>query len=165
MKYFLLILGIFLISCLDDNCYRNGYPNITSYEINQTGITTGGVNFDDPLEELDVEELDRQTDYLEECLELTIERTCLLVKVAPDWYYSDCSGQQLFPCDIDIQVCLDKELTLEDLDECPCNCRATIQDDNTIIVTPDLLLYRGELARMVIGENNPWLNYSSCLLD
>lgn len=117
------------------------------------------------MEELDQEELDRQTASLEECLEISIERECLTVKVAPDWYISPCSGQEIFPCAMPKEVCLNKGLTEEDLERCPCSCRAIIQDENTIIVTPNLFLYRGELARMVTGVNNPWRDYSHCLLD
>jgi hypothetical protein len=164
-KCIILVLTLFLFNCPDENCYPNNYPNITSYEINITNTTNTGINIDDPLEEIDIEELERQTSALEECLGVTIDRNCLLVKVAPDWYISPCSGNQLFPCNINIQECLDKGLTLEDLEECPCNCRARIQDNNIIIVTPDLLIYRGELARMVLGVNNPWPRYSHCLQD
>jgi hypothetical protein len=162
---FLPLAAATLISC--DYCYWNGYMNITSYVVNPTTMTEGGIRVDDPEEQLDLDELDRQTDSLEECLGMTIERDCLTVKVAPDWYISECSGQELFPCEMPDSVCLspDKGLTEEDLERCPCNCRAIIQDETTVIVTPNLLLYRGELARMVTGENNPWPNYSSCLLD
>jgi hypothetical protein len=161
LKVMLAILT--LTGC--NTCYRNGYGNITSYEVDPAIITAGGIRVDDPLRELDLEELDRQTDFLEDCLEIPIERDCLTVKVAPDWYISPCSGQELFPCEMPEQVCLDKELTEEDLEVCPCSCRAIIQDETTVVVTPNLLLYRGELARMITGENNPWPNYSHCLLD
>jgi len=158
-----LLLSTQLLTC-QDNCYRNGYMNITDYEVSTNLVTEKGIRVDDPLFQLDLAELDRQTDALEACLEISIRRECLTVKVAPDWYISPCSDQQLFPCDINPQVCEDKGVILTE--ECPCNCRAMIQNETTIIVTPNLYIYRGELARMITGINNPWAEgFSHCLLD
>ncbi len=167
MRKAILVIGLILLTQIygcTDPCYNNHYLDITTYDISQNLSTTNGIKVDDPQRELDLAELDRQTTSLEECLRITVNRQCLIVKVAPDWYTSPCSGQQLFPCDIPISVCEDKGITLTE--ECPCNCRAIIQNENTIIVTPDLLLYRAELARMVTGVNNPWVpTLSHCLLD
>lgn len=166
MKKLILLCLVLLTTCVTPPCYHNNYLNITDYQVHVDSITPHGIKVDSSGEEVDLREIDRQVDALEECLETSIQRTCLRIKVAPDWYISECSGQQLFPCDINDQVCLDKGLTEEDLEICPCNCRATIQDENTIIVTPDLRLLRGELARMITGINNPWIpEISPCLMD
>ncbi|MEA3272143.1 MAG: hypothetical protein U9P90_00570 [Patescibacteria group bacterium] len=97
-------------------------------------------------------------------LEFTINRDCLIVKIASDWSVSSCSGQQVFPCDINPAVCEAKGI--EVTDECPCMCRSMLQDENTVVTTPNLYLFRGELARMVTGCNNPWFApISQCLVD
>jgi hypothetical protein len=127
-------------------------------------LSPQGIRVDSSGEQIDLTELDRQTNMLEDCLGIPVNTDCITVKVAPDWYISPCSGQQLFPCNVDDQLCLDKGVELTE--ECQCNCRAIIQDENTIIVTPDLYLYRTELARMITGINNPWIEgVSHCLLD
>lgn len=197
MKKIQLVLAICLIGFgCDDNCYRNYYQNITDYEISINSITPNGVNVDDSGFYVDLEEIDRQIDEMETCvqnalaggIDLAIARTqgcrdeswnyrvdfsgisvlreCLTVKIAPDWYVSHCSEDymEIFPCDISPQVCIDKGLEITD--ECPCRCRSAIQDENIVITTPNLYLFRGELARMITGCNNPWFSpISQCLVD
>jgi hypothetical protein len=103
------------------------------------------------LFELDDDEIDRQTEELEACVGMTIER-CFIVMVPPDWYVSECTGTELFPCDIGPASCLAKGITPEELAICPCNCRGAIQDDRYILVTPELILYKAQVIRMVMGE-------------
>ncbi len=86
---------------------------------------------------------------------IEIRRDCLTVKVPDDLYQSKCGDQMLFPCDVDPQACLDKGVT--PTEECPCACRAIIQDDSCIITNPAMSVFRGELARMVTGCNNSWI--------
>ncbi|MFH0752469.1 MAG: hypothetical protein V1914_02620 [archaeon] len=94
-----------------------------------------------------------------------VKRDCLVVKVPDDLYESKCSDQMLFPCDVNPQACLDKGVG--PTEECPCNCRATVQDDNYIITNPALSVFRGELARIVTTCNNPWIveQLRGCLLN
>ncbi|NQU83942.1 MAG: hypothetical protein HQ536_04495 [Parcubacteria group bacterium] len=99
--------------------------------------------------------------------DITVNRDCLIVKIAPDWYESTCSeltSQQIFPCDIDPAVCEAKGLVITE--ECPCQCRSMIQGENIVITTPNFYIFRGELARMVTGCNNPWFfPIGQCLVD
>lgn len=190
----LLALTFFYFCCSCDcyDCYHNYYQNITNYEVNPNTITPGGIQVDTSDFEVDLEEIDRQVDYLENCMQenfsspdfevsgevldqqecwnedlspdIIVRRDCLIVKIAPDWFVSPCSGQQVFECNIRDSVCEDKGLEITD--ECPCMCRSTIQDENVIITTPDLYLFRGELGRMVTSCNNPWFEpVNECLLD
>lgn len=147
------IIVILLIGCQTAPCYQNSYLNVTEYDVRANDITPDGIDVDNSGYEVDLNEIDRIVNEFEECYGI-VYKSCLTIKVAPDWYVSPCSGQQLFPCDIDEALCEQKGLTPNE--ECPCNCRAIIQDENTIIITPDLLLLQGELARMVSGINNPW---------
>lgn len=166
--FFVLAAGILVLSCASKHtnlqCYDNRYMNITSYEVEPSVVTESGIWVDPSGYQVDLIELDRQVDDFEECSGFTVKRNCLTVKIASDWYVSPCSGQQVFPCRINPRVCTDKDIEITE--ECPCRCRAMIQDENTIVTTPNLYLFRGELARMVLGINNPWVDgISHCLLD
>lgn len=137
-----------------------------------------------PEHQLDPNEIDWQVDELEKCLNenfkanpiiseedaspengwcyqrkfdkpIEIKRECLEVKVPDDLYQSVCSGQWLFPCDINPQACRDKGLEPEE--RCNCDCRAMIQDNNKIITNHKLNVFRGELARIITNCNNPWV--------
>lgn len=82
-----------------------------------------------------------------------LDRSCVKIKIAPDWHLSCDDRYMLFPCNIPIQGCLDKGLT--PTPECPCSCRSTIQGSD-IITTPELVVLSGELVRLITGFNNPW---------
>ncbi|MDD4476965.1 MAG: hypothetical protein PHY40_02290 [Patescibacteria group bacterium] len=141
--------------CLHDGCYWSNYSSITDYDVNPDILSPSGILVDTSGFEVDLEELDKQIADLETCLRIPVRRNCLTVKIADDWYQSVCSGQQLFPCNIDSQICYDKDV--EPTAECPCACRSMVQNENTIITTPNLYLFRAELARMITGENNIWV--------
>lgn len=196
MRTLTIFMLLFFGGCTSETCYHNHYQTITDYEITINAITPNGVNVDDSGFFVDLSEIDRQIDEMEICVQqallggidietarvqdcraggqeyrtnfsdISVERDCLIVKVAPDWRVSNCSEEymEIFPCDINPQVCEDKGL--EVTDGCPCQCRSIIQDENVIVTTPDLYLFRGELARMITGCNNPWFgNVSGCLVD
>jgi len=158
--YFISGIQMFLLSgCQQDYCYKNNYLSITNYPFHSTISTTSGILVDDTygfLADEDLRRIDTLVEELEECSGISIKRECFSILIPPDWYVSECSGQQLFPCRIDPQLCIDKGLTQEDLDRCPCACRAIIQDDWIVVTTPNLRLFKAELARMVTGINNPW---------
>jgi hypothetical protein len=164
-KILISILSLFPIyGCVPECYYGDLFDDITDYDVMPNIFLEEGIKLDDPLGEIDIEELKRQMQAFEKCTNISVKWSCITLKVPHDWYISLCSGQQLFPCNISDKVCLDKDLPISE--ECPCNCRATIQDSTTIIVTPNLLLFRGELARMITGMNNPWiLNDSYCFMD
>lgn len=157
------ILTVLLLPTCSSPCYHNNYLNVTDYEIQPDLITLGGVEVDTSWQEVNIIAIDQAVEELEECLSTDIRRECLTIKIAPDWYTSPCSGEQLFPCRISEVVCLDKGVVPTKL--CPCNCRAVIQDETTIITTPNLLLLKAELARMITGVNNPWVDeeIAACL--
>jgi hypothetical protein len=193
---FLFVFGVFGGCSEDNDCYLNNYQSITGYEINPNLTTPEGISVDTSGFDVDLEELDRQIDEMEICVQdalaggidlataeaqdcrdsnwnyrtdfsdISVRRGCLIVKIAPDWNVSSCSEEymEVFPCDMPAEVCENKGL--EVTEECPCRCRSTIQDENIVVTTPDLRLFRGELARMMTGCNNPWFRpVSRCLLD
>ncbi len=165
----------------------NNYQSVTSYDVVPDTYTPKGIgidNSDNPGWQLDPAEIDFMVDSLEECLNanfaanpvipdyvaspsvancyrkdfsegVNIERDCLTVKVPDDLYSSPCTGKLLFMCDVDPQLCADKGFSPNP--DCPCSCRATIQDSNCIITEPTLEVFKGELARMVTSCNNVWV--------
>lgn len=176
----------FMATCgSEPECYSGYYRNVTSYEVNADRYTQKGIGLDDPIDAghiLDADEVDWQVDDLESCLHeqfsrnpvissedaknagclktdfsngFGINRECLIVKVPDDLYRSPCTGRLLFECNVDEQLCRDKGF--EPDPNCPCNCRATVQDDNYIITEPRLEVFRAELARIVTSCNNPWV--------
>jgi len=95
-----------------------------------------------------------------------VHRDCLQVKIPPDWYkgcidenWQYCSnvpgcGEEVFPCKVDPALCEAKGFT--PTPECPCACRAMIQDNNTIVTAPNMHLYKSELIRLITSCNNIW---------
>src|SRR5258706_6836843 len=81
-------------------------------------------------------------------------RACLKVAVAPDWYTSPYSGEQIFPCSVGPQRCLEKGQVVDD--EHPCQCRAQIQDMTTIWVTPNRRLLSAYVVTVMTGCLSPW---------
>lgn len=194
IRTFTFLVVICACGCGDNDCYVNHYRNITNYDVIPETLTPNDVLVDTSGFDVDLAEIDRQIDEMEVCVQnalfdgidmptaqaqgcrdsnlnyrtdftdISVRRECLTVKIAPDWYVSACSGQEVFPCDIPPQVCIDKGLEITD--ECPCRCRSAIQDENVVVTTPNLYLFRGELARMITGCNNPWFGaVSRCLVD
>lgn len=156
-------------------CYDDHYANVTAYTVRATQRSPSGIAVDGAL---DLGELDRRTAAVEACLaarfpdgrmpaalvaaahcltdrvELVVHRECLTVKVAPDWHVG-CAGEQVFPCSVDPALCQAKGLT--PTAACPCECRSAIQDDGTIVVTPDLRLYANDLMRLQTSCNDIWV--------
>jgi hypothetical protein len=159
-----IIFYLFLLSCnTRPPCYEEAnYPNYTQYnELPIGGLdqalvdstTQNVVNCLAPLKEhwLSDEEASEAQCYGGHALEI---RSCLQVRLAPDWYVSKCSGEQLFPCNVPFASCaLKGQVPTEG---CWCHCRAMIQDNTTIIVTPNLRLYPAYLTTLLTGCNYPW---------
>ncbi len=163
IKQYILFIVLYGCGTRKPECYPEAlYGNYTQYK----ELPVGG---------LDSALLDSTTQAVVECLAPlkmqwltpqeatdaqcygypTLElRSCLQVRLAPDWYVSKCSGEQLFPCSVPYASCAQKGLTPNK--ECPCACRAMIQDDTMIIVTPNLKLYPAYLTTLLTGCNNPW---------
>jgi hypothetical protein len=79
-------------------------------------------------------------------------RSCVKVAVAPDWHVSQCTGEQVFPCAVPTESCRMKGQD----GGCPCSCRAMIQDNTTIWVTPNRKLLPAYAVTLLTGCNNPW---------
>lgn len=151
-----------LASCDPEPCFNNRFYGYTDYSINITHRTPGlnlRVDFSGQESELDVDfilkGLDKRTTELLNCLHREDQDlSCLKIKIPANWYVSECTGAQLFPCDITDWSCGMKGI--EPTENCPCACRAAIQDHDNIITAPNLELYKGELAKMLTDYWNPW---------
>jgi hypothetical protein len=82
-------------------------------------------------------------------------RSCLSIQLADDWRYSACTGAQVFPCNVPNASCELKGQT--PTADCPCSCRAIIQDNTAIVTAPNLELLPGQLTTMLTGCFNPWV--------
>jgi hypothetical protein len=195
MRCILLAALLLFTACEPEEecCYEDSHlANITFYSVKANRHTPNGIGLDDPLNPehvLDAAEIDRKMDAFEACLNknflnnpyvveenghclrtnfedgISIKRHCLTIKVPDDLYKSKCSDEWLFPCDVDDQYCLAKGIV--PTEECPCSCRATVQDNNNLITNHVLNVLWGELARVVTTCNNPWVvpQIQGCLSD
>lgn len=161
----LLAGGIFFAGCT--KCYNNNYLSFTNYNKEnykelktEYGITVYS------NQEMDLNDIDKKTKELETCLGIKIKKNCFAVLIPDDWFYSVASNQQLLPYAAPIELCWDKGLDVPKecsgvalpTIACPitCNWRVATQDNFLIITPPNLLLYKAELARLVLGVNNVW---------
>lgn len=157
-------------------------PSVTKYPVQTTRHTPAGIAMDDPRGELADAIVDDAFAAVEACLAskprtmsvgdtamtygmncstdripAVINRAVLVVKVAPDWHVSACTGEQLFPCTVDESGCLAKP-ELNGI-TCPCQCRHAIQEHAhvyTLVVTPKANLLRAAIVEAVTGCANPW---------
>jgi hypothetical protein len=161
----------------------------TSYKLSSEGwqTTPGGVLLWDPRKQVEVPRLDRIVSELETCIaslsptrEQLVSGACPVavpwahngfrrdwfeVAVAPDWYASSCTGAQVFPCYIAPSDCEQAKRDKPELvgKNCDCACRATIQNNRTIVTTPNMQLLPGTLFSLVTGCTNPWhAPFSAC---
>jgi len=174
----MLLVGFVACPALFDKppCYFPRLANVTRYEVRPNTVTPAGLRVDMSMYRWSAEtlaQIDTWTEELEACLSMSIARECLTVKIAPDWYLSPCTGEQLFPCQMPVHVCEQKlhagaislletsPCSLDELAECvecPCHCRLTVQSQTVLVTVPDIdgKLFKAELARIVLGVNNPW---------
>lgn len=148
--------------------YCEGYEaqktkNITEYEITDEAIhLVNGATLDDPHCEVYFVEFMDTINQFEECTGFMPKWPCITVKVADNWRRSACTFQQNFPCNRDINECIDNGDFVSDL--CPCSCNYAIQNGDIVVVTPDLSGLREGLARIVTGDRDPWSQpYAHCL--
>lgn len=154
---------LFLVASCRQPCYPEPQlSNFTSYPQPATTPTSDVMSqlekVENCLAPLKTEWLSDQENKDAECigragaaLEL---RACLRVSVAPDWYISSCSGEQIFPCTVGEERCLEKGLAPDP--NCPCSCRAQIQDMTTIWVTPNKKLLSAYAVTLLTGCLSPW---------
>jgi hypothetical protein len=178
---------LLLVVIVAVGCPRTRYPvnfaNVTDYRIDakQAVLTPGGVATLGPARDNTAawrDQVDLQVNQLDQCLRRAgfkpLRRSWFGVFVPDDWYVSPCTGQQLIPSRADYRLCEQK------LDPqgrpivmpvvcrgvvrptaacpCPCNFRATTQDNFWIVTAPDLRLLKTELARLSTGVNAPWVD-------
>ncbi len=147
---------LYPVGCSDKPDYKCRCARITNYEVSSTTITPDGIEVDasglDPDVVIDLDFLDEETSTLEWCLDVPINRAGFVVKIAPDWHTSSCSGNQVFPCNIPPSQCSGTN------PNCPCACGGAVQPSNIIVVTPNLATYRHELIHLVANtadHNDP----------
>jgi hypothetical protein len=177
MKY-LLVAGLALLLACDAprHCYGTTRPNFTAYVVTASALTPAGLALDDPQGLLDPLVVDGTVSRVSDCLRqfetqpLSPEeardnvcygdhfeagpRSCVVVKVAPDWRRSPCSGEQVFPCWVGDGPCLAKGE--QPSPECPCSCRAVIQNQDVVVTTPDLRLFPAALVSLATDCDSPW---------
>jgi len=171
----LAIFALLLVGCPRKG-YRSWFSNVTNYkyDVKKAKKTPAGVRYFAPAKD-DTQafrdKLDVLTHELAACLpkidpKWQVRRDWFVVFVPPDWYVSTCSKQQLVPSTPPCRGCRKKGLDIPDkccglrkpTAECPCVCnmRAVVQDNYVIVTSPNLLLYKAELARLITNNNNVW---------
>lgn len=175
------LLGVLLAGCATGN--PAGYPprfqSVTAYPVKADRVTHGGVRYSGALDPVD---LDARTGRVAGCLKhlpepseaekrvgdcpawplrRAVDAARFDVLLAPDWGPSCFApeSEETFPCRIDPRYCFDPPPVGKGLPKdsgCQCQCRATIQGNRTIVVTPNLRLYPAELVRLVTGCNYVW---------
>ncbi len=142
-------------------------PNYTNYTFNETYVTPWGIQVDDPNYQLDPNGLDATAINVVNCLEnIVLSETdlqtawCvdqphdylpLKVKV-PDWHVS-CTGHEVFACNVPDASCEAKNEV--PTAQCPCSCRAIIQDD-FIVTAPNLELFPAQYLQYMTGCEQVW---------
>lgn len=175
------IAWLFLGCGFPEQCYFNHYSNYSNYTVSVEGETPAGIAYDSTGHALDAAEVDRRVDAVEACLTklypdgvlpesvrqagsclwaklrfgTTVKRQCLTVKIAPDWHWSCDGKQQVFSCNAPEAGCLAKGRV--PTPECPCCWRGLVQDETTLVTTPDLHLLTADLIRVVTSCNNIWV--------
>jgi hypothetical protein len=134
---------------------RWGYLAKDEYRPAPTQVTPKGIHFDPQGQAISGQLIDRLTDEVEQCLQLSLDRGSFNVLVPSDWTLSCDGSQQVLPAEgAGAMGCLAKRLT--PTAECPCRWRAYIKMPNVIVATPSLHLYKDALVRLVVDTDNPW---------
>lgn len=156
-----------LCGCGHDECNLYVYQSQFNYDTHFDQITPSGILIDTSGQNIDLVEIDQEVAELESCLSdfrvlpkeadciaTTFEfpnRNCLRVKIANDWFWSKDGTQQLLPSAAPIELCRAKGLTDDE-----CWWRGGIQDGNVIITTPNLVIFKDPLIRVITGCNLSW---------
>lgn len=170
-----LTLALLFSSCVpQEPCYSRPRVNYTAERRGEHLEMAPSRRYivDDPAHELDPRVLDATVDNVVSCIssvlplassereaaacvgEPTLEvRSCLTVRV-PSWHVSPCTGRQLFACAVPAESCLAKGET--PTAECPCACRAIIQDNEMILTAPNLELFPARLTELMTGCDYIW---------
>jgi hypothetical protein len=180
----LIFVWLFCSSCPADS-YNYNFANVTDYAIQAVDgvISPGGVLVVREDAEITDEFLyfvDVAVNNFDYCMQAhgwpKLNKKWFGVFVPPDWYVSQCSGEQLVPSSVSYRLCENKGLFLPeecrsvhaptDICPCVCNVRATIQDNFWIVTAPNFKLFTTELARLSTGVGAPWADdkISPCLV-
>lgn len=176
------LLMLAFVGCgFPEPCYDGHYLNVTGYSVSVEAETPAGVGVDPSGFAADFAEIDRRFAAVEACLAqrfpdgtlppdlvvragclsnrlpfgTSIKRECLTVKIAPDWHWSCFGPQQVFACAYPSpydDLCRAKGH--EPSEDCPCCWRGAVQNQTTLVTTPDLHLLTNDLLRVVTGCNN-----------
>lgn len=180
------IACIMLAACGGD-CGKNDCPNaafpdtpracpsidgtdITEYCYSETSLVTeAGIRVDRSGMDLDYGQIDEIVAELALCLDVSIDRSCVRVKIAPDWFDLPCENTlEVFPCDlgaVDVSARSRRGACIEtdDFDPDRLYCSGTVQDDHVAVVTPDLSALKHELIHIITGERDHFSNpYKRC---
>jgi len=153
------ILCLVWVGCREPQCYPEAnYWNYTNYP-HPTGepdpadrkILEKVAECLAPLKEhwLSPEEAKEAECYGTPTLEL---RSCIKVGIPPTVHISACTGEEVFECNVPVESCLTKGQD----GGCPCYCRAMIQDNTVIWVTPNRKLLPAYAVTLLTGCYNPW---------
>jgi hypothetical protein len=179
MRYWFVGFAL-ILSC--SPCYNSEEPNYTNYPVHVSARSNLGFGIDDPNNELDLSRLDKIVGDVRSCVEslgqltqnevtqgncLTyypepVIRPCLTVKTAPDWHW-DCSGKEQVFGQAPDASCEAKGETPTAM--CPCGFRAIIQDNCTIVTTPNMKILAGQLATLLTTCNDSWVGRISKCAD
>lgn len=189
MNKFLFISFIFLYSC--DECETYTYRTNTDYSINVTDTTPNGIDVDTTGQDIDLERIDRIFNYVYDCIrnsfpdmiitgdvleqgycqnsEIIKEnvcKRCMIIKIPDNWIMSKDGKEQMLQDEAPAQGCIDKGLC-EDYNDCPCHWRALVNQDNKIVVTPNLRLLNDALLRYITSCWYVWENpiLTECLKE
>ena len=164
------------INCEAYDYYYHFLGNVTNFVWHHTRTTPGGIDLMDEKNEVNDADIDKIVSEVEECYktipELThdqyeaarcwhqanvdgFHRDWIRIMIVPEWHLACGTTEQVFVCDINDWGCLQKGQV--PTPECPCYCRAGIQDTNIVMTTPNLKLLRAELVRISTSCNTVWV--------
>jgi hypothetical protein len=132
--------------------------NITAYAFQADAATASGITVDTGGQTVDLSAVECIVSATEACLNAKmnqgvdtgryagyIDRSCVTVKIAPDWYGHP--GSQGFPCALEgYPICSEDGY---------CDCAGTVQDGSLLVVTPNLAALAHELTHVVTGFYDP----------
>lgn len=118
----------------------------TAYPVKVNARTETGITVDTSGFPVDLARIDFLVGEVAECLQMSLVREGITVKIAPDWYVDACTGRQEFPCDLP-----QFRREPERCEACPCGCSGILQPPATIVTTPDLRTLKHECIHLVTG--------------
>ena len=154
----------------------NSYTNVTNYKININVETSNGIQVDTGGFYIDLHEIDKTFDRVDQCLYNLVERNyvpvpeadcldkylrdipikkCIKIKIVEP-VFSECSEWHFLKEEAPQRLCDMKGLTTD----CPCRWRWATQDDCNIITPPGHLgyPYLYDIIKIHTGCNGFWFD-------